>query len=186
MEEVWKDIPGFEGYYQISSFGRVLALSRKVYMNRDNRTYMSKTIYRKLNGDGDGYPQVKLCKDGVMTMKKVHRLVAEAFIPNPNNLPEINHKDEDKTNNRADNLEWCDRDYNIHYGTWVERSRNRRPVAQYSLDGVFIKQYNSIREASRETGIRHENIRNAAACQVTNKEKRYYVKSAGGYKWKFV
>jgi hypothetical protein len=101
-------------------------------------------------------------------------------------LPEINHKDENKDNNRVDNLEWCDRDYNMQYGTWVSRNPRLRPVAQFSLDGKFIKEYKTIREASRETSIRHENIRNCAAKQIINKEKGYYIKSAGGYKWEFV
>lgn len=183
--EIWKDIVGYEGYYKVSNKGRILSLSR-TRINGVNTHYISKEHIKSLVSDRNGYKQVKLYKDTTSLTRKVHRLVAEAFIPNPTNLPEINHKDENKENNAAENLEWCDRDYNIHYGTWVSRSSNHRPVAQYSLDGTFIKQYESIREASRETGIRHENIRNCAASQITNKEKGYYTKSAGGYIWKFI
>lgn len=185
MEEMWKDIPGYEGVYRISNLGRVLSLSREVHQKRNGQIEIriSKSRYLKFGSDGDGYLQIKLFKNGVYKTRKIHRLVAEAFIQNPNNLPEVNHKDENKQNNRSDNLEWSDRDYNIHYGTWVERSRNHRPVAQYSLDGVFIKQFNSIREASRETGVYASNI---GKCASGRTYKGYYLKSAGGYKWKFV
>ena len=184
MEEIWKDIPGYEGRYQISNFGRVKSFLhvgvRNTVKRIDENSHFIKSVH-----DAYGYCQVRLRKNDNGTTRKVHRLVADAFIPNPNGLKEINHKDENKDNNRVDNLEWCDRDYNIHYGTWVSRNPRLRPVVQYTLDGVFVRQYNSIREASRATGIRYENIRSCAAKQITNKEKGYYIKSAGGYKWEF-
>lgn len=111
MQEIWKDVVGFEGYYQVSSLGRVMSLNRKY----SGEHLMSPTK------DKMGYMIVCLRKQGYKGNKKVHRLVAEAFIPNPDNLPQVNHKDEDKTNNNVENLEWCDCRYNINYGTVIER-----------------------------------------------------------------
>ena len=185
MEEVWKDIEGYEGRYQVSNLGRIKSFLhvgvRKDVESLDDYSHIIKPIH-----DACGYCNVRLRRNDKGKTVKVHRLVAMAFIPNPNKLPEINHKDEDKDNNCVSNLEWCDRVYNMQYGTWVSRNPRLRPVAQFSLDGKLIKEYKTIREASRETGIRHENIRNCAAKQIINKEKGYYAKSAGGYKWEFI
>lgn len=184
MEEIWKDIPGYEDRYQVSNLGRIKSFLRigvrSTVKKIDENSHFIKPVH-----DACGYCQVRLRKNDKGTTRKVHRLVADAFIPNPTGLKEINHKDENKDNNRVDNLEWCDRNYNIHYGTWVSRNPRLRPVNQYSLNGVFIRRYDSIREASRATGIRHENIRSCAAKQIINKERGYYIKSAGGYKWEF-
>lgn len=102
MEE-WKEIPGYEGLYEVSNMGNVRNVRRNKLL--------------KLSKTTNGYIRVSLCKNGIKTGLTVHRLVAEAFIPNPYNLPEVNHRDEDKTNNRVDNLEFCDRKYNVNYGT---------------------------------------------------------------------
>ena len=99
--EVWKDIKGYEGLYHISNLGRVKTV-RKNYI-------------KKLYERPDGYTQVCLCKKGKVTTRRIHILVAKAFIPNPLNLPEVNHKDENKTNNCVDNLEWCNTTYNKNY-----------------------------------------------------------------------
>lgn len=108
--EDWKDIKGYEGEYQISSCGRV----RSLKTNRVLKLY-----------EGD-YSRVCLCKNGVKKTWKVHRLVADAFIPNPDNLPEINHKDENKYNNCVENLEWCSKVYNNNYGTKTERTEDTK------------------------------------------------------------
>lgn len=184
MEEIWKDIPGYEGKYQVSNMGRIKSFLR-IGVRKDTEKCDFDSHFIKPTFNAYGYLHVRLRKNDKGKTRTVHRLVAESFIPNPNGFKEINHKDEDKTNNSVGNLEWCDRDYNIHYGTWVSRNPRLRPVNQYSLNGVFIKRYDSIREASRATGIRHENIRSCAAKQITNKEKGYHIKSAGGYKWEF-
>ena len=105
--EIWKDIDGFEGLYQISSCGRVKSL----HYYGGNR---KKTL--KLQHDKDGYLVVGLRNGAIQVNRKVHRLVALAFIPNPDNLPQINHKDEDKENNLVENLEWCTNKYNVNYG----------------------------------------------------------------------
>lgn len=99
MEEIWKDIEGYEGKYQVSNTGEVKSL---------NYRGSGKTKLLRQTADKDGYKCVIFCKNGKVKGYKVHRLVAIAFIPNPNSLPIINHKDEDKTNNCVDNLEWCD------------------------------------------------------------------------------
>lgn len=117
MKEEWKDIKGYEGLYQISSYGRVYSF----YSNKVLNTVSNKS--RK-----DGYIQVVLYKNDKRTTFLVHRLVAEAFIDNPNSYPQVNHKDEDKTNNCVSNLEWCTAEYNSNYGT-----RNKR--VSYSKRG---------------------------------------------------
>ena len=120
MEEAWKDIDGYEGLYQVSNLGAVRAVERVVRYGR------------KLNGKGisrfltkDGYLAVHLSRDGNARQHRIHRLVATAFLENPENMPQINHIDEDRTNNRVDNLEWCSVKYNINYG-----ERNKRVSSQ--------------------------------------------------------
>ena len=112
MKEIWKDIIGFEGIYEISNLGRI----RRIKTGRILSTRRS----------DDWYITVTLYKDKKRYGKSLHRLVSEAFISNPDNLPEVNHRDEDKTNNRVDNLEFCDHKYNVNYGTIKDRIRNTR------------------------------------------------------------
>lgn len=174
MQEIWKDIKGYEGQCQVSNLGRV----RRIKMSKllsNGKLLHYKPYYYKLSVDSStGYVR---CQRG-----GVHRLVAEAFIPNPNNLPEVNHKDEDKTNNRVDNLEWCSRNYNNSYGTrneriWTTMRKYSKPVLQYDLNGNFIKEYSSLNEASRQTGIGSSGI-----CECCNHKRR---KSFYGYVWKY-
>ena len=108
-KEIWKDIKGFEGHYQVSNFGRVKSIK-----------FRKERILKPAN-NGCGYLYVNLSKNGKYNIYLIHRLVALIFISNPNNLPEINHRDEDKTNNKVENLEWCDRKYNMNYGTRTQR-----------------------------------------------------------------
>lgn len=119
--EIWKDVKGFEGYYEVSDLGRVRRLDRYDYGCGYARFYKGR-ILKNLVYKKTGYFHVQLCKCGTIINKSVHRLVAEAFIPNPDNLPQVNHKDEDKSNNCVDNLEWCDAVYNMNYGTRQTRS----------------------------------------------------------------
>ena len=122
MEE-WKSIPGYEGLYEVSNLGRVRSVDRYVkYLNGMIHLHKGKVLSPGIRSDG--YLQVSLCCNGKYKTIAVHRLVAQAFIENPDNLPEINHKDEDKTNNSVDNLEWCDRSYNNTYGTRQDKVRD--------------------------------------------------------------
>lgn len=129
-----------------------------------------------------GYNCVLLYKGGVGKWKKVHRLVAEAFIPNKNEYPFVNHKDENKNNNAVDNLEWCTASYNNTYGenAPVKKMKEARAkaVVQYSLTGEYIATYQSATEAQRKTNINQSNI--SKCCR---NEKNY--KTAGNYIWKF-
>lgn len=119
-DEIWKDIPNYEGYYQVSNYGRVKSLPRWIIYS-DGRKYFYDGVLLKQKHDHGGYCGVELTINSNLETFKVHRLVAQMFIPNPNNLPEVNHKDENKDNNCVDNLEWCDNYYNNHYGTRLER-----------------------------------------------------------------
>ena len=115
--EIWKDIEGYEGLYQVSNKGRIKSLNR---IDSRGRKVNEKILSSKPNNKG--YLRVHLYKNGKRKPFSVHRLVAIAFIPNPNNLLEVNHKDENKENNTVDNLEWCDRKYNANYGSRNERA----------------------------------------------------------------
>ena len=154
MDEIFKDINGFADY-QISSCGTLKSFKkgkeRILIPHIDNR----------------GYLRVALSKDGKQYTMKVHRLVAQHFIPNPNNLPEVNHKNECKTDNRVENLEWVSHIQNTRYGTRSKRiaEKNRivqrndktksKVVLQYSLDGEFIKEWQSTNEIKRQLGFGH-------------------------------
>jgi hypothetical protein len=160
MEEIWKDVDGYEGYYQVSSFGRVRSLDRVV----NNHFYGGRILC--LASDSDGYKVVGLHKNGSKTVK-VHRLVAQAFIPNPQNLPEVNHKDENKKNNFYNNLEWCTTKYNLTYGHRLDCAIGERN----SKSKLNEKQVAEIREIykkgdlqfgqsalAKKYGVRHPTI----------------------------
>ena len=155
MAEVWKDIKGYEGHYQVSNLGRVRSLSFK------SATRFSKGGVLTVMKDRLGYMCVNLSRKTF----KVHRLVAIAFIDNPNGFRCVNHKDEDKTNNKVENLEWCSYKYNNNYGTRNARiSQNGgRKIAQYSLDGELIKTWNSAAEAARHYKVRRTTIAGCCA-----------------------
>ena len=120
MKEEWRAIKGYENLYEVSNLGRVRSLER--YVKSKTGTRIVKERILKPVNVGSGYLGVGLYKEGKVRIIYVHRLVAQAFIPNPNNLPEVNHKDENKTNNRVENLEWCTREYNMSHGTRSERA----------------------------------------------------------------
>ena len=150
MKEIWKDIIGYECYYQIANYGNIKSLDRWV-KGKNNTVRLIKGRILKPQKDKYGYLTIPLYKEGKIKRFLVHRLVAEAFLPNSDNLPLINHKDENKTNNIVSNLEWCDSKYNNSYGTARERMSEKlsKPVLQYTLDGQFVKEYPSAREAER-------------------------------------
>lgn len=183
-KEEWKPIEGYEGWYEVSSFGRVRSLDRMRTANIPNRgvhTFMKKGICKKQHYHRDGYPMITLCKNGERKTFLVHRLVACAFVPNPNNLYEVNHIDEIKTNNHASNLEWVTRMQNVHHGTGIERMKERtknhlRPVVQMTMDGSYIKQWRCIIDASKALHIPYPGIVNAC---------RGKYKSSHGYIWMY-
>lgn len=119
MDEIWKDIEGYEGLYQVSNLGRIQSLPRVNLCV--NRTYIRKGKVLKGSSDKDGYLCVHLSKNGIERKFLVHRLVTKHFIPNPNNYQQVNHKNEIVNDNRVLNLEWCDCAYNIRYGTGIKR-----------------------------------------------------------------
>lgn len=125
MEEQWKSVIGYEGQYEVSSLGRVKSVQRKAKNNHGVRTVPE--CMMKIQHSPTGYCQVVLCKNGQNHKSQfIHRLVAQAFLENPDNLTEVNHKDEDKTNNRVENLEWIDHLSNCNYGTRNEKVRQKR------------------------------------------------------------
>ena len=141
MEE-WKDIAGYEGLYQVSNLGRVKSL-------RNNKMRKEKIL--KVKKNTTGYLYLSLYKDNVGKNYLLHRLVAKAFLKNPNNYPCINHKDENKENNNINNLEWCTYLYNSRYGTRTERIVKSRLISIYCLE--TDKCYNSIKQASEELNL---------------------------------
>lgn len=188
-EDLWVNIPGFEGLYQVSSSGKVKSLARYATVN-GVRKFVRERILKASTPDKAHYSIVGLCKDGKRKLYAVHRLVAETFIPNPDNLPEVNHKDQDKSNNSVENLEWCDRLHNGSWGTIKEKiatnQPNKKAVVQCDLLGNEIATYESAGEAERKTGIKAANIRNC--CRGLVYEKDGYsctVKKAGGYIWRY-
>lgn len=169
--EVWRDIAGYEGLYQVSNKGRIKSL-----LDGKER------ILRLHANIRWGYLNTFLYKDKKRKTFRVHRLVAMAFIPNPDNLPEVNHKDEIVNNNCVENLEWCTSLYNNHYGKHRQRMKETatetrgRPVLQFSENGDFISEYRSIGEAWRKTKISRAHI--GEVCKGNRK-------TAGGYMWKY-
>lgn len=141
--ETWKDIDGYKGIYQVSNLGRVRSLDRiNSYGER------ARGVMKTPSNNGHGYLFVCLCKNGQTKRFYIHRLVGMMFIPNPPKLPQINHKNEIKSDNRVENLEWCTQQYNNNYGTKKARARETfekgnfsRPIDVYSKDGKFIKTY---------------------------------------------
>ena len=121
MEEIWKAIPDYEEYYEVSNTGKIRSVTRTIiYKNGAVHNLIGKELKQDIEKN-QGYYRICLNKNGIKKTFKVHRLVALAFIPNPDNLPFVNHKDENKLNNNINNLEWCTAEYNINYGTRTER-----------------------------------------------------------------
>jgi hypothetical protein len=170
MEEIWKDISNYNGKYQVSNLGNVSRVGKRVLKpQRRGHGYLSVWLY-------DGHNHGK--------QVSVHRLVAMAFIPNPNNFPEVNHIDENKQNNRADNLEWCSHGYNSTFGTKVERTartnkngKKSRAICQYSLSGELIAVFPSLQDAGRNW-YSAGNI-----CKCANQDPHY--SHAYGYVWRY-
>lgn len=185
MTEIWKDIEGYEGIYQVSNLGRVRSLDRIIiYSSGQVVPFKGKVLSNIKNQLG--YHKVNLRVNGGIKTVCVHRLVAKAFIPNPDNLPFINHKDENPSNNRVDNLEWCTPKYNNSYGTRLQRlSKTKtngvtsKKVYQYTLDGELVNVWPSLNEINRTKGYR---IGGISKCALG--EEHY--NTAYGFKWSYV
>lgn len=182
MEEVWKDVVGYEGLYQVSNKGNVKSLNWK-------NTGKQQNLFLKPHNKG--YLQVELAKDGKKKCFVVHRLVATAFIPNPLGLPQVNHKDENKRNNFAENLEWCNASYNVNYSLELHRDqsgkgvptrkrantkRANQPINQFSQDGSLVKTWSDSRTIYLETGMSDWSI---TQCCRGNRHTAY------GYTWQY-
>lgn len=186
MNEEWKPIKGYEGLYEVSNQGRVRSLGR--IMNRRTRwgnisEYKVAPRIMTPKPCQGGYLFLNLFDtNGVRKMHKVHRLVAEAFLPKIETRNEVNHKDEDKTNNCVDNLEWVNHKENCNHGTRNERSvqNKQKRVSQLTLDGAVVNIYSGCKEASKLTGISRTVLYNCL-------EKRYGPSKdiAYGYRWEY-
>lgn len=180
MAETWRPAVGYEGLYEVSDIGRVQSVGRTVPTSRGNGFRHSPGKVLSPIKTQNGYLAVDLCKNGVKKRELVHRLVALAFIENPGAYPMINHKDEDKKNNHAVNLEWCTAKYNTNYGSGMRRSAEKlavskcKKVGQY-LNGVLITTYPSTLAAGAVADPGH-----ISACCLGKR------KSAGGYQWKYM
>lgn len=185
--EIWKDIKGYEGLYQVSNLDKVKSIEKDIIRVRNGKEIIThipeKILFQWKNSKG--YLSVAIGSKQSRKLYKVHRLVAEAFIPNPDNLPQVNHIDEDKSNNKVENLEWCTNRYNCNYGTYnfrlSEKLKGRKAfwltkaVIQYSMNGEFIREFESIRDAAKAVKSSPANI--SMCC------KGIY-SSCKGFKWK--
>lgn len=182
-EEIWKPIRGYDNIYEVSNLGRVRRIANIDKNNEIIKLRKERIIKPFLRKDG--YLSVSLSIHGKVEKKLLHRLVAEAFLQNPDNLPIINHKDEIRTNDNVDNLEWCTYSYNITYGNarvkWLSKVINgtkSKPVCQFDKDGNLIKEYPSAHEAARQLNITVSGI---ISCCLNYKKYN----KCGGYLWKY-
>ncbi len=163
--EIWKPITDYEDLYEVSNYGRIRSLCGRYGKNK----ILSQCVGSK------GYKLVTLCKKGKQKTVNVHRLVAMAFIPNPDSLPCVNHIDEDKSNNNVSNLEWCSYYYNNIYGQRLTKSAAKRSIPVICVETGVI--YTSACAASRKTGVQQSKI-----CNCCHKKR----KTAGGFRWAFL
>lgn len=181
--EIWKDIKGWEGYYQVSNLGNVRSLDRAITQSNGKVVVWKGRLLRQRKNEL-GYKFVGLRKDYKRKTMRVHRLVAMAFIPNPNNLPQINHKDVNPSNNRVDNLEWCSQLYNNMYDNAnIKRGISRKenytgtPVLMFSKDGKLLRKFDGLRYAEEFVGCG----RTGHISDCANGKR----KTAYGYIWRY-
>lgn len=177
-EEIWKDIDGYEQLYQVSNLGRVRSLERLVTTNKGNGGF--KKIKSKIREpqNRNGYKVVALFRDGKRTSFYIHRLVAESFILNHSNFPMVNHKDEKRENNTVENLEWCNHQYNITYGTTLQR---KSEALARAVQGTHVKTDEKITFSSTmEAG--KNGFSQSAICRCCNNKMEKHK----NYKWKYI
>ena len=169
---IWKDIKGYEGIYEISNHGVI----KNKKTNKVKKQYI----------DCVGYYVVSLCKNNISKPKRVHCIIAETFIPNPLNLPCINHKDENKLNNNIENLEWCTKGYNNRYGSRVQRitQKRKKKILQIDSNGVTVKEWDSIKEAANELGCNETQISRYARGVIKGMYKGFYWKYTKPFEYK--
>lgn len=173
-KQVWKPVIGYEGLYEVSNHGNVRSLDRIIIENNTNKERPIKGINLSIANSKRGYRVVVLCKNGTENMRNVHQLVAESFIPNPENKPCINHKDFNRLNNYVENLEWCTyAENNLHS---IEEGKRGKTVIQLTKNGEFVQQFDSIKRAESHTGIASQNIG-----KVCKGEREF----AGDYSWEY-
>lgn len=187
-EEIWKDVVGYEGTYMVSSLGRVKSLERTIPINGHYQFVRERFL--AINMNTGKYSCTNLSLEGKHRTVLVHRIVAKAFIPNPNNFATINHIDGDKQNNRVDNLEWMTQLDNVRHailtglkthgrtGRINEKNPSSKIVYQYDLDGKFIKQFPSLSEVGRELSV---TIGAVSMCILNPKR----LKQVRGYRWSY-
>jgi len=177
MKEIWKPINQYEGLYEVSNLGNVRSLDKIAFTKAGwKRAYKGRMIKpKKHNG---GYSTIILHRDGKTQTRTIHRLVAEAFLPNPNNYPEVNHIDENKTNNAVSNLEWCTRIQNQHHGTAIERSNLKQRIPFYQIDheGHIVKRWDGFKVLQRDGQFQR--------CEVS-KCCRGLRDTYKGYRWEY-
>lgn len=173
MEEIWKDIEGYENLYMVSSLGRVKSL---------NYNHTGKEKILKYGKRPNGYLITTLMKNGIRKDIYIHRLVAQTFIPNPDNKPCVDHIDTNFLNNKAENLRWCTQKENVNNPLSIEKIKGKnnykaKPILQFTLNGEFVRRWDCIMDASRELGCSYGNI---SSCCRGSRNKSY------GYKWGYV
>ena len=163
-EEIWRDVKGYEGLYLVSNYGKVKSVDRYVIARKGVKKPCKGQLLAVFHNK-KGYPTVYLSKEGVTKKRYIHRIVAEAFIPNEDNLPQINHKDEVKTNNNVENLEWCSARYNSLYGTRIERRKKtleaitKTPEYRKQRSEISKKMWENPEYRKRMGQIRSENMK---------------------------
>lgn len=172
MEEIWKNIKGYENEYQISNLGRIKSLKRNT---KNYKCKEDKILKNKINHNG--YLMAYLSQNKKIKCFRVHRLVAEAFIPNPENKPQVNHKDGNKQNNCVDNLEWCTAKENTDHAikNKFRENKYKRKIIQYDKQYNFIKEWNSIKEAT------NFGFSKSAICQCCRGKRNFHY----NYIWKY-
>lgn len=187
--ETWKQVVGYEGLYEVSNLGRVRSVDREIVAERGGKPFRYKMKGRIIEPQERNHGYLSVCLYGKESINKrfrqmsVHRMVAEAFLPNPNGYSEVNHLDENKQNNVLSNLEWCNHKQNCHYGTAIERRAEKfrngpksKAVEQLDMNGNYIRTFPSMAEAKRLCGFEQSNIYYA----IHGKYEQAY-----GYKWRY-